>query len=48
VITHERGIAQRLPRRIEMLDGRIVSDSSGRHASSGSGDLSGSAEPTWR
>jgi putative ABC transport system ATP-binding protein len=26
VITHERGIALRLPRQIEMLDGRIVAD----------------------
>ena len=26
VITHERGIAARLPRQIEMLDGRIVAD----------------------
>lgn len=26
VITHERGIAMRLPRQIEMLDGRIVDD----------------------
>jgi putative ABC transport system ATP-binding protein len=26
VITHERGIAERFPRRIEMLDGRIVAD----------------------
>jgi putative ABC transport system ATP-binding protein len=26
VITHERGIAARLPRRIEMLDGSVVSD----------------------
>lgn len=28
IVTHERGIAGRLPRRVEMLDGRIVSDSS--------------------
>ena len=27
VITHDRDIAERMPRRIEMLDGRIVSDS---------------------
>jgi putative ABC transport system ATP-binding protein len=26
VITHERAIAQRLPRQIEMLDGRVVAD----------------------
>ena len=28
VITHERAIASRLPRRVEMLDGRIVADTS--------------------
>ena len=26
IITHDRGVAERLPRHIEMLDGRIVSD----------------------
>jgi putative ABC transport system ATP-binding protein len=26
LITHERGIAERLPRQIEMLDGQIISD----------------------
>jgi putative ABC transport system ATP-binding protein len=31
VITHERDLAARLPRQIEMLDGRIVSD----HATEG-------------
>jgi putative ABC transport system ATP-binding protein len=30
VITHDRELAARLPRRIEVLDGRIVSDSAGR------------------
>ena len=28
VITHERAIASRMPRRVEMLDGRIVADTS--------------------
>jgi putative ABC transport system ATP-binding protein len=32
VITHEREIARRLPRQIEMLDGRIMSDTTGRDA----------------
>jgi putative ABC transport system ATP-binding protein len=29
VITHDRELAARLPRQIEMLDGRIVADSGG-------------------
>jgi putative ABC transport system ATP-binding protein len=33
VITHERGIAARLPRQIEMLDGSIVTDHSTRSSS---------------
>jgi putative ABC transport system ATP-binding protein len=28
VITHDRDIAQRMPRRVEMLDGKIVADTS--------------------
>jgi len=27
VITHDRNIASRLPRRVEMLDGRVSADS---------------------
>jgi putative ABC transport system ATP-binding protein len=29
VITHDRDLAARLPRRVEMLDGRIVDDTGG-------------------
>jgi putative ABC transport system ATP-binding protein len=29
VITHDRDLAARLPRRVEMLDGRIVTDTKG-------------------
>ncbi len=34
VITHEREIARRLPRQIEMLDGRVVSDTTFHEATS--------------
>ncbi|WP_436532505.1 ABC transporter ATP-binding protein [Actinoplanes sp. HUAS TT8] len=30
VITHDRDVAARLPRRVELLDGRLVADSTGR------------------
>ena len=33
VITHDRDIADRMPRRVEMLDGRIVSDAATRASS---------------
>ncbi len=33
VITHDRGLADRLPRRVEMLDGRIVADTARRPSS---------------
>jgi putative ABC transport system ATP-binding protein len=46
VITHDRDLAGRLPRQVEMLDGRIVSDTAtrtehGRTAPPGDKDLSG-------
>jgi putative ABC transport system ATP-binding protein len=45
VITHDRGIADQLPRQIEMLDGRIVTDSSSpTHAGEAAVSVDG-AEP---
>ncbi|HVA07726.1 MAG TPA: ABC transporter ATP-binding protein [Acidimicrobiales bacterium] len=47
VITHDRGIAERLPRHIEMLDGRIVADTtrSGLTVDAGISDGHGGPEP---
>jgi putative ABC transport system ATP-binding protein len=40
VITHDQAIADRLPRRIEMLDGRIVTDTADRSQPTLTGDRS--------
>jgi putative ABC transport system ATP-binding protein len=39
VITHDRDLAARLPRQVEMLDGRIVSDT-GKPRAAGSSSMS--------
>ena len=38
VITHDRGLADRMPRQVEMLDGRIVADTASRSGSPTGGD----------
>jgi putative ABC transport system ATP-binding protein len=46
VITHERGIAARLPRQIQMLDGRIVADTApAPHGDAAGGQLAGLPRP---
>ncbi|MFE4667927.1 ABC transporter ATP-binding protein [Streptomyces sp. NPDC056716] len=47
VITHERALADALPRQVRMLDGRMVADS-GSDADPGSGSDSGSAQHDTR
>ncbi|MFF4652722.1 ABC transporter ATP-binding protein [Streptomyces sp. NPDC001380] len=46
VITHDRDVAARLPRRIEIRDGRVVSDGAGRHGLPGHHEVSSAAVVT--
>jgi putative ABC transport system ATP-binding protein len=46
VITHDRGIAERLPRHIEMLDGRIVADTIRPITATGPADHDGRSDST--
>ena len=48
VITHDRDIAARMPRRIEMLDGQIVFDSADSSAFAGVGHDGGVQHANWR
>jgi putative ABC transport system ATP-binding protein len=45
VITHDRGIAEQLPRHIEMLDGRIVADTTRPRSTTPAGITHGHGEP---
>jgi putative ABC transport system ATP-binding protein len=48
IITHDRAIADRMPRRIEMLDGRIVSDTGRRPSSIEQAPASANGQVTRR